>query len=604
MTFLPQVLVFLVAACIAVPLSRKSGFGSVLGYLIAGVAIGPWGLKLITGVTALLSFSEIGVVLLLFIIGLELQPSRLWALRRTVFGMGAVQVIVSTAILALGANALGLDWIMALIAGFGLSLSSTAFVLQMLAEKRQLTDQHGRAAFGILLFQDIAAIPVLALLKVLHGGPAAPEAHFLHSVITTFVVLAALFFGGRYILKPVFRFVVRFGNPEIFTAAALLIVIGAALIADLIGLSMGLGAFVAGVLLADSSYRHELEANIQPFKGLLLGLFFVAVGMSVNLGLLETVPLRVIGVTGGMLLIKGAVLYGMGRVYQLPPAPSRNLAFTLPLGGEFAFVIFNTAAGYHIFSGALADLLNLAVTLSMASMPFLVLFNEHVLHRFAEQRKAPEFDRIDEPGNPVVIAGFGRFGQIVGRVLRMQKIAFTALDADIEEVDALRRYGNKVYYGDAARLDLLRAAKVGQAKIFVLAIDDLEASVRTAETVRAHFPKVQIYARARNRHHAHLLRELGVTASVRETFYSSLKLTEQVLEGLGQAAHETRALLDRFQRYDQQLLERQFAVFRDETQLAQTTRQVAQELEHLLDEDRRGGTSALAAPQASAQESK
>lgn len=586
MSFLPQVLIFLIAACVAVPLSRKSGFGSVLGYLIAGVVIGPWCLKLITGVTALLNFSEIGVVLLLFIIGLELQPSRLWALRRTVFGMGPVQVVVSTAILAVGARALGLGWIVALVAGFGLSLSSTAFVLQMLAEKKQLTDQHGRAAFGILLFQDIAAIPVLALLKVVHGG-GVHEAHFLQTVIIIVIVVAALFVGGRYVLRPVFGFIVRFGNPEIFTAAALLIVIGAALIANFIGLSMGLGAFIAGMLLADSKYRHELEANIEPFKGLLLGLFFVAVGMSVNLGLLAKIPLIVIGVTAGLLAIKGVVLYGMGRVYQLPAPAPRNLAFVLPLGGEFAFVIFDSAAGYRIFSQSLTDLLNLAVTLSMAVTPFLVLFNERVLGKLVEQRKPPEFDRIDEPGNPVVIAGFGRFGQIVGRVLRMQKIPFTALDADVEEVDALRRFGNKVYYGDASRLELLRAARLDQAKILVLAIDDVEASVRTAETVRKHFPEVQIYARARNRHHAHLLRELGVKASVRETLHSSLKLTEQVLEGLGQPAHETRALLERFQTYDQQLLERQFAVFRDENQLIQTTRQVAQELEHVLGEDQR-----------------
>ena len=585
MSFLPQVLVFLIAACIAVPLSRKSGFGSVLGYLIAGVVIGPWGLKLITGVDALLNFSEIGVVLLLFVIGLELQPSRLWALRRTVFGMGSVQVVVSTIILALGARALGLGWIMALVAGFGLALSSTAFVLQMLGEKKQLTTQHGRAAFGILLFQDIAASPVLVLLKVVHGGAPIHEAHFLRTVIIIVVVVAALILGGRYILKPVFRFIMQFGNPEIFTAAALLIVIGAALIANAIGLSMGLGAFIAGVLLADSSYRHELEADIEPFKGLFLGLFFLAVGMSVNLGLLATIPLIVIGVTAGMLIIKGVVLYGMGRIYQLPRTASRNLAFTLPLGGEFAFVIFNSAAGYHIFSQQLTDMLNLAVTLSMAATPFLVLFNEKVMARLEAQKAPPPFDRIDEPGNPVVIAGFGRFGQIVGRVLRLKKIPFTALDANLEDVDDLRRYGNKVYYGDASRLDMLRAARVEQAKVFVLAIDNVEASVRTAEMVRKHFPLVPVYARARNRHHTHLLTELGVKAIVRETLYSSLKLTEAVLEGLGQPAHETRALLDKFQRYDEELLNRQYAVFRDETKYIQTTKEAAAELRRLFEED-------------------
>ncbi len=585
MNFLPQVVVFLVAACLAVPLSRKSGFGSVLGYLIAGVVIGPWCLRLITGVDSILNFSEIGVVLLLFIIGLELQPSRLWALRRTVFGLGAVQVGVSTVLLTLGARALGLGWVPALVAGFGLSLSSTAFVLQMLAEKKQLMDHHGRAAFGILLFQDIAAIPVLALLRVFHGGASLHNAHFVYSVIVIVVVVGALVTGGRYVLRPLFRFVMQFGSPEIFTATALLIVIGAGLIANSIGLSMGLGAFIAGVLLADSSYRHELEADLEPFKGLLLGLFFLAVGMSVNLGLLVKIPIIVIGVVVGMLVLKGLVLYGMGKLYKLPDEAPRNLAFDLSLGGEFAFVIFNTAAGYQIFNKSLVDILNLSVTLSMAATPFLVLFNEKVIQRFQEEHAPPEFDRINEPGNPVVIAGFGRFGQIVGRVLRLKQITFTALDANLEDVDDLRRYGNKVYYGDASRLDMLRAARVEHAKIFVLAIDGVAASVRTAEMVRKHFPQVPVYARARNRHHAHLLTELGVKIIVRETLYSSLKLTEAVLEGLGQPAHETRTLLEKFQRYDEQLLQRQYAVFRDETKYIQTTKEAAEELKRLFVED-------------------
>ncbi|MGA9854623.1 MAG: monovalent cation:proton antiporter-2 (CPA2) family protein [Gammaproteobacteria bacterium] len=596
MNFLPQVLVFLIAACLAVPLSRKSGFGSVLGYLIAGVVIGPWCLQLITSVDAILNFSQIGVVLLLFIIGLELQPSRLWALRRTVFGMGMVQVLVSTALLTLAARALGLELVPALVVGFGLSLSSTAFVLQMLAEKKQLMEHHGRAAFGILLFQDIAAIPVLALLRVFHGGAAPHQTHLLISILIIVAVVVMVFVtGGRYVLRPLFRFIMQFGSPEIFTASALLIVIGAALIADRIGLSMGLGAFIAGVLLADSSYRHELEADLEPFKGLLLGLFFVAVGMSVNLGLLTQIPLVVIGVVAGMLALKGMVLYAMAKLYKLPDAAPRNLAIDLAMGGEFAFVIFNSAADYQIFSQSMVDLLNLAVTLSMAATPFLVLFNEKVIQRFQKEHALPAFDNIDEPGNPVVIAGFGRFGQVVGRVLRLKKIPFTAMDANIEDVDVVRRYGNKVYYGDASRPELLRAARLEHAKIFVLAIDDVEASVRTAEMVREHFPQVQIFARARNRHHSHLLTDLGVKASVRETFFSSLKLAEEVLEALGQPAHETRALLDKFQRYDEQLLQRQHAVFRDESKLIQTSKEAAEELQHLFEEDNRSKTAAAPA---------
>ncbi|TAM85646.1 MAG: glutathione-regulated potassium-efflux system protein KefB [Candidimonas sp.] len=588
MTFLPQALVFLVAACVAVPLSRKSGFGSVLGYLIAGVLIGPWGLRLITGVDALLSFSQIGVVLLMFIIGLELQPSRLWALRRTVFGIGALQVAVTTALLLLAARALGMAWVPALIAGFGLSLSSTAFVLQMLTEKKQLITHHGRAAFGTLLFQDIAAIPVLAMLKVFSGGAAgAPGTGLVPTLLVVAGVVALMFLGGRYVLRWAFGFIMRFGTPEIFTAMALLIVIGASLAAELVGLSMGLGAFVAGMLLADSKYRHEFEADIEPFKGLLLGLFFVAVGMSVNLGLLAAVPLQVLGVTVGFLAVKSLVLYGVARIYGLPKSAPRHFTAVLALGGEFAFVIFATAADYRVFSQQTADLLNLAVTLSMVATPFIVMFDERVLSARALRNAAPEFDTITDTGTQVVIAGFGRFGQIVGRVLRIQNIPFTALDADLEEVNAIRRFGNKVYFGDASRLDLLRAAHVADAKIFVLAIDDVEDSVRVATIVRDHFPGVQIYARARNRHHAHLLRELGAKLSVRETLHSSLELTQHVMEGLGLSAHETRKAIKRFLRYDDELLNRQYAVFHDEKQLLQTTRQVAQELEHLLSEDAR-----------------
>lgn len=590
MTFLPEVLIFLIAACVAVPLSRKSGFGSVLGYLIAGVLIGPWGLRLITGVGALLSFSQIGIVLLMFIIGLELQPSRLWALRRTVFGIGALQVAATTILLVLAARALGVAWVPALIAGFGLSLSSTAFVLQMLAEKKQLTTHHGRAAFGTLLFQDIAAIPVLALLKVFSGGGGGePGTSLASALLIVATAVALLFLGGRYLVRWAFRFIMRFGTPEIFTAMALLIVIGASLAAERLGLSMGLGAFVAGMLLADSQYRHEFEADIEPFKGVLLGLFFVAVGMSVNLGLLAAIPLRVLGVTAGFLAVKALVLYGAARVFGLPAPAPRHFAVVLALGGEFAFVIFATAAAYHLLPRHTADLLNLAVTLSMVATPFLVMVNEKVLDARAACHAPPEFDVITDKGTEVVIAGFGRFGQIVGRVLAMQNIPFTALDADLDEVNTIRRFGNKVYFGDATRLDLLRAAHVAAARIFVLAIDDVQDSVHVATLVRNHFPGVQIYARARNRHHAHLLRELGVKLSVRETLYSSLELTQSVLEGLGQPAHETRDALERFRRYDHELLDRQYAVFHDENQLLQTTRQVAEELEQLLSEDARKG---------------
>ncbi|HEY3644803.1 MAG TPA: monovalent cation:proton antiporter-2 (CPA2) family protein [Gammaproteobacteria bacterium] len=590
MSFLPQVAVFLIAACLAVPLSRRSGFGSVLGYLVAGVVIGPWCLKLITDVPTILQFSEIGVVLLLFIIGLELQPSRLWVMRHTVFGMGTLQVAVTTLLLAIGAHFLGLGLVPALVAGFGLSLSSTAFVLQMLGEKQQLATSHGRASFGILLFQDVAAIPVLAVLGVLYGDGDTQHAHIGMKFILIAVVLTVLALGNRVVLRFLFRLVTQFGSPEIFTASALLIVIGAGLVAGSVGLSMGLGAFIAGILLADSDYRHEFEADIEPFKGLLLGLFFMAVGMSVNLGLIVQTPLAVLGILVALLALKMATLYGLGKLFRLPESGARNLAFVLPAGGEFAFVLFNAAVGYQLFDQRLTDLLNLAVTLSMAATPFLVLLNEKVLDKFVEDRREPEYDPIDAPANPVIIAGMGRFGQIVGRLLRMQEIPFTALEADVEQVETLRKFGSRVYYGDASRLELLRAAKAEQAKFLVLAIDGIEASVKAAEMVRKHFPELTVLARARNRHHMHLLREQGVQVIVRETYYSSLHLAEDLLQRLGMERAAVEKLVATFEKHDHALLDRQFAVFRDEEKLVQTSKQAAEELEQLLQEDRAQAT--------------
>jgi glutathione-regulated potassium-efflux system protein KefB len=420
---------------------------------------------------------------------------------------------------------------------------------------------------------------------VLYGGGDLRHPHTLTSILTIVVVIAALIAGNRILLRPLFKLIVQFGNPEIFTGVVLLIVIGAGLIAEAIGLSMGLGAFIAGVLLADSSYRHEFEANIEPFKGLLLGLFFMAVGMSANLGLIVHTPLLVLGAVAGMMSLKMLALYGLGKGFRMPGGSARDLSFVLPTGGEFAFVIFDAAAGYHVFGQHLADLLNLMVTLSMAATPLLVLLNERVIQPYLEERKEPEFDRIDEPGNPVIIAGFGRVGQIVARLLRMRRIAFTALEANLDQVEAVRRFGNKIYYGDASRVELLRAAKAEQAKFLVIAIDDVEASVRTAEVARKHFPNLTVLARARNRYHVHLLRELGVEAVVRETYYSSMKMAEELLAALGLTQTEIDRLVATFDKHDRELLNRQFAVFRDETKLIQTSKEAAAELEQLLQED-------------------
>lgn len=577
-----QVLVLLAAAVIAVPLFRRYGFSSVLGYLVAGVIVGPWALGLITGAREILSFSELGVVFLLFIIGLELQPSRLWALRRLIFGIGSVQVGVTTLVLALIGRLLHLSWPAALIAGFGLSLSSTAFVLQMLAERKELGTPQGRTGFAILLFQDLAVIPVLVVLRVVYQ-PSAQTGW--ESFLLAAAVIVGLFAAGRYLLRPAFRLVARFGIPDTFSAAALLVVLGSALALEAVGLSMSLGAFLAGVLLADSEYRHELEASIEPFEGLLLGLFFVAVGMSANLGLVLAHPVLVASLTAVLLAVKGLILYVTGKGFKLSNSAARALAFTLPQGGEFAFVLFALAATLGLLQAFTADLLVVVVAFSMALTPLLTLFNTRVIEPRLAANKPPDFDRIDEPGNPVIIAGFGRFGQIVARVLRIRRIPFTALEISSEQVDVVRRFGNKIYYGDASKPELLRAAGAADARVFVLAIDDVEASMRTARVVRRNFPSLTIYARARNRYHAHLLMELGITHIVRETLLSSFDLTAHVLGGLGVSEREARRTLAVFARHDEELLKRQYAVFRDEAKLIQTSREAAQELESLFEAD-------------------
>lgn len=586
MSLLGQTAIFLGGAVVAVPLFKRIGLGAVLGYLAAGTLIGPWGLRLITNVDDILHFSELGVVLLLFVIGLELQPSRLWVLRKAVFGLGGAQVAVTGALLALAGVLLGLRLPAAAVAGIGLSLSSTAFVLQILTEKNQMTAQHGRSAFAILLFQDLAVIPLLAALPLIGAPEAGPaEGGGLFAALKVAAALLGVVVGGRYLLRPVFKILAATHAHEIFTAAALLVVIGSSLLMVAVGLSMSLGAFLAGVLLADSEYRHELEADIEPFKGLLMGLFFIAVGMAANVGLILDRPGLVLGLVAGLLALKAAVLFALGRLSRHTSESARNLAFALPQGGEFAFVLFGVATGYGIMEKPLTDLLIVVVTVSMALTPLLFAFNDVVLKRWLRGGEAREFDTINDGEPRVIIAGFGRFGQIIARILRLKKIPFTALEASSAQVDFVRKFGNKIYYGDASRLDLLRAAKADKARILVLAIDDVAASVKTAETVKKHFPNVEIYARARNRFHAHQLMDIGVKILIRETFLSSLDMAGQVLEGLGTPAEDAQRSLEKFRRHDERTLVVQHAVHRDEKALIQTSKQAMQELESLFETD-------------------
>lgn len=586
MGLLNETAIFLGTAIVSVPIFRRFGFGSVLGYLAAGAVIGPWGLGLIAGVENILHFAELGVVFLLFVIGLELQPSRLWVLRKQVFGLGLSQVLVTGAVLAGGAYLLNLPGKTAWFVGLALALSSTAFVLQMLAEKKQLTTGYGRSAFSVLLFQDLAVIPFLALLPLL-GAPAESESasdlplRLLHTV----VVLVGFVVGGRYLLRHVFRGIARWGSEETFTAAALLVVIGAALLMEWAELSMGLGAFLAGMLLADSEYRHQLEADIAPFKGLLLGLFFIAVGMAANMGLLVDRFGTVAALTLGLLVIKFIVVFALARLFGARAYAARNLAFVLPQGGEFAFVLFSAGISYQVIDRPLADLLIVVVTLSMALTPLLYIFNERLVSRWLNTEKPREPDVIDEHNSLVVIAGFGRVGQIVGRILQMRRIPFTAIDPSVEQVDFVRKFGNKVYYGEPSRLEILRAAKVEAAKIFVLAVDDIEASLKTARMVKQHFPDVEIYARAVARHHALQLMDLGVKYFIRETLLSSLEMAQAVLQGLGDDDAQAAEAVRMFKRFDRELLDRQQAILHDEAGLIQSATEAREELQSLFESD-------------------
>jgi len=566
-----------------VPLSRRLGFGSVLGYLAAGIIIGPHGFALIHDADHILHFAELGVVFLLFVVGLELQPSRLWVLRKMVFGLGAAQVTFSTIVIAAIAWSFGLDAKPAIIIGLILALSSTAFVLQMLAEKKQLTTAYGRTAFSILLFQDLAAIPLIAILPML-GASSSDSFTFLQAGMMILAVVGMVVVG-RFLLRPVLHIAAGSKIPEIFTATALLVVIGAALLMQIVGMSMVLGAFIAGMLLADSEYRHQLEADIAPFKGLLLGLFFIAVGMSVNVGLFLDAPGRILIIVSALMLAKSVVLVPLARSFGLCDFhASLRLAGIMSQGGEFAFVLFGLAARERIIAAGLIDELILAVAVSMLLTPFIYMLIETVSNRLKKVEK-PEYDEPDDSHNDVIIAGFGRVGQIVARLLTVFDTTFTALEIDSSQVDVVRRYGNRVHFGDASRIDILRAAGAEHARIFVLAIDDITASVRTADTVIRHFPHLKIVARARNRRHAHALMDLGIEHIFRETMLSSLTMSKRVLTNLGFENDEVERVSAEFRARDTRLLREQHAIHDSEEKLIQSAKDTAAEFGALLKDD-------------------
>ena len=589
--WLTNSLIYLAAAVIAVPLAKKLGLGSIIGYLAAGMAIGPWGLGLVTNVQDILHFAEFGVVLMLFLVGLELEPERLWELRRPIFGWGSAQVLACAALITGVTMAFGVSWQISLVAGLGLALSSTAIALQAIGERNLMPTSSGQAGFSILLFQDVAAIPILALLPLL--GTLAGENEALAptnrawEAIKVIAVIAGIIIGGRLLLRPLLRWIANSGTPEIFTAASLLLVVAIAALMQLVGLSMALGAFLAGVLLATSEYRRELETDIEPFKGLLLGLFFIAVGMSIDFGVLRDSPGLMAAILLGFLGLKIVVIYGLATLMKLPFQERPVFVLLLAQGGEFAFVVFQAAAGARVFSAETASLLIGAVALSMLISPLLlVAVDKLLLPRYANGSKA-RLTEISEPQHAqVIIAGFGRYGQIIGRMLLAQGIAPTVLEHDADMVESVRSFGYRVFYGDATRLDLLRTAGAASGQILVVAVDDVEQSLAIVDLAKEHFPHLQIVARARDVTHWNALRDRGVSCVERELFEASLRSARSVLELLGQPPHEARQGAMRFRQHNLALFERMYPHRKDRSKVIAVARQGRLQLEEQMAQER------------------
>ncbi|MCE0845568.1 glutathione-regulated potassium-efflux system protein KefC [Buttiauxella sp. A2-C1_F] len=549
-----QALIYLGSAAIIVPIAVRLGLGSVLGYLIAGCIIGPWGLRLVTDAETILHFAEIGVVLMLFVIGLELDPRRLWTLRASVFGGGALQMVACGLLLGLFCMFLGLRWQVAVLIGLTLALSSTAIAMQAMNERNLTVSQMGRSAFAVLLFQDIAAIPLVAMIPLLaSSGATTTLAAFSISALKVVGALAIVVLLGRYVTRPLLRFVARSGLREVFSAMALFMVFGFGLLLEEAGLSMAMGAFLAGVLLASSEYRHALESDIEPFKGLLLGLFFIGVGMSIDFGTLLENPLRIIALLFGFLAIKIITLWIVAKPLNVPRKQRRWFAVLLGQGSEFAFVIFGTARMAEVLDDSWAKSLTLAVALSMAATPLLLVLLNRLEKSGKEQ--AREADEIDEEQPRVIIAGFGRFGQIAGRLLLTSGVKMVVLDHDPDHIETLRKFGTKVFYGDATRVDLLESAGAAKAEVLINAIDDPDANMQLAELVQEHFPHLKVIARARDLDHFIRLRQLGVEQPERETFEGALKVGRRALEGLGVGSYEARERADHFRRFNTQMVE-------------------------------------------------
>lgn len=596
-SFLVNVLVFLAAAVAVVPLAERLRLGSVLGYLVAGLILGPFGLAVIRDAEAVLHFAEFGVVLLLFLIGLELKPRRLWDMRRAILGAGLSQLALSALVIGLGAWALDLPVRSAVVVGLVLALSSTAFALQLIEERRWTETVTGKTAFSILLFQDIAVIPMLAVVPLL-GSRSAPLAagEVWTDVAAAAGVIAAVLVLGPRVAQPLFRLVATTGSRELFTALSLLIVIGMAMLAHEIGMSMALGAFIGGVLLAESEYRHELEIDIEPFKGLLMGLFFMAVGMSMDVDLCLEMPLEIFGLTLALLVAKFAVLAALARLLGLEGYQGWQLAALLCQGGEFGFVVFGAAAAADVMDPGVVNVLTAVIALSMMLTPLVLAIAERVVRARFRTTRPEEREHFEPPARPVLIAGFGRFGQIVARLLNANGVDTTVIDHDPDQIALLRRFGHTVYYGDATRLDLLRAAHLGDAGLLVVALDDPEATLRLVDLAREHFSDVPLLVRVRNRPQAYELLDRGVTAFERETFAAAVNTGERALTALGFEAARARAAAELFRDHDERTLLELHAVRGDQKKLLSLVAAAREDLERLMREEERPAKPPAPAP--------
>lgn len=585
-----DVAVLLAALAIGPTLAKFLRLGSVLGYLGAGVIVGPYGVQRLFSVSEakeLLHFAEFGVVLLLFLIGLELRPKRLWSMRSAIFGLGGAQVAISAALIAVPAMIFGLSWQSAVFVGLVLALSSTAFALQVLEETGELPQRHGRLAFSVLLFQDLAAIPLIALAPLFAIAAAgSAQAMDTRTALLGLVMIGVVILVGRFVIGPAIQFIARARVQDAMTAFALLVVVVVTIAMQSAGLSASLGAFIAGALLAESSYRHQLEADIQPFEGLLLGLFFTAVGMSLNLQLLVEQPFLILGLVAGLVAVKATVLYALGVWREeLDARPARRLGLALSQGGEFAFLLLSAGVAAAVLTKSTAELLVVVVTLSMVATPVLLAADRWLTARFAGTTALPAYDVPPDRDGHVIIAGFGRVGGIIGRVLRAKKIPFTALDISAEQVEVVKKFGAEAFFGDASRPDVLEAAQASKARAIVVAIDDIEASMRTVMMIQERYPGLPIYARAHNRSHAHRLIEAGISEVHRETFHTSLVMTAQLLRGLGTSEKEVQAAIATFKAHDERRLLEDAKYASDIERMQERARTESARLEKLFAED-------------------